>query len=93
MVEKPKVTMPGTVEKLIQPVRPDGKEKAQVSIEGADTLYREIRIENKLRSPNGEQFRLKEGAEVEVTVEADPHAVVKAEVPNDEGNDPTYSGK
>jgi hypothetical protein len=42
---------------------------------GAEPLYEEIRIENSLQSPNGEQVRLKQGAEVEVIVEAGENAV------------------
>jgi len=38
----------------------------------ADHLYREIRIENTLTDENGAKVRLKQGAEVEVTVEASP---------------------
>jgi hypothetical protein len=71
MTEKPSVTLPGTVEKIIQPAKPGEPEKAQISIEGADDLYREIRIENTLTGDNG-RVRLKQGAEVDVTVEADP---------------------
>jgi hypothetical protein len=50
---------------------PNEPEKAQISVEGADTLYREIRIENSLTDKNGDEVRLNEGAEVDVTVEAD----------------------
>ncbi len=74
MTEKPSVTLPGTVEKIIQPPDPSQPEKAQIEIEGADDLYREIRIENSLTTENGKEVRLKKGAEVEVTVEADPKA-------------------
>jgi hypothetical protein len=74
MPEKPNVTLPGTVEKIIKPLTPTQPEKAQIAIEGADDLYREIRVENSLTKENGEQVRLKNGAEVEVTIEADPEA-------------------
>jgi hypothetical protein len=77
MVEKSKITLPGTVEKIIEPVRPHGREKVQVAVEGADPLYQEIRIENTLQSPNGEQVRLKKGAEVDVTIEASHDASSK----------------
>jgi hypothetical protein len=70
MSEKPSTTLPGTVEKIIKPVSPDEPEKAQIAVEGADDLYREIRIDNTLTKSNGDQVRLKPGAEVEVTVEA-----------------------
>ena len=75
--EKATITLPATVEKIIKPPHPSEPEKAQIAIEGADDLYREIRIENSLESPTGEEVRLKEGAQVEVTVEADPAAVAQ----------------
>lgn len=71
MAEKSTTTMPGTVEKIIHPPHPAEPEKAQIAVEGADHLYREIRIENTLTNADGEEVRLKEGAKVEVTVEAD----------------------
>jgi hypothetical protein len=74
MTAKPSVTLPGTVEKIIQPSEPNQAEKAQIAIEGADDLYREIRIENSLTADNGKEVRLKKGSEVDVTVEADPEA-------------------
>jgi hypothetical protein len=74
MTEKPNVTLPGTVEKIIQPSHPDEPEKAQIAIEGADMLYGEIRIENSLTDKNGHAVRLKKGAEVDVTVAADKDA-------------------
>ena len=70
MSENPSVTLPGTVEKIIKPIASDDPEKAQIAVEGADHLYREIRIENTLTDENGHKVRLREGAEVEVTVEA-----------------------
>src|SRR5262249_12514148 len=45
MTEKHRVTLPGTVEKVIKPVA-DEPEKAQIAIHDGDPLYREIRIEN-----------------------------------------------
>ena len=74
MTDKPSVTLPGTVEKIIKPSEPGEPEKAQISIEGADDLYREIRVENSLTAKNGDQVGLKQGAEVEVTLEADKEA-------------------
>ncbi|MGA7400625.1 MAG: hypothetical protein WBW38_11425 [Candidatus Sulfotelmatobacter sp.] len=74
MTENPSVTLPGTVEKIIRPLEPSEAEKAQIAIEGADELYREIRVENSLTDENGNEVRLKKGASVEVTVEAPPEA-------------------
>jgi len=74
MKEKPSVTLPGKVEKIIKPADPREPEKAQIAIEGADTLYKEIRIENSLKDKNGGEVRLKKDADVDVTVEADKGA-------------------
>jgi hypothetical protein len=74
MPEKPSVTLPGVVEQIIESPHPDIPEKAQIAVEGADDLYQEIRIENTLTDDKGKEVRLKEGAEVEVTVEAEPGA-------------------
>jgi|ERR1700688_3363654 hypothetical protein len=74
MSEKPSTTLPATVEKIIKSPSPSEPEKAQISVEGADHLYREIRIENSLTDENGDKVRLKQGAEVEVTIEAEPEA-------------------
>jgi hypothetical protein len=71
MSEKPNVTLPGKVEHIIKSAHPSEPEKAQIAVEGADDLYKEIRIENTLTDEKGRPVRLKKGAEVEVTVEAD----------------------
>ena len=79
--EKPAVTLPGTVEKIIHPIDPAEPEKAQIAVEGADHLYREIRVENLLKDANGRDVSLKPGAEVDVTIAADPAATKPAEQP------------
>jgi hypothetical protein len=73
---KPKTVKPGTVQKIIKPPHPQQPEKAEIAIEGADDLYREIRIENTLLDAEGQEVKLKEGAEVDVTVEAEPEATI-----------------
>jgi hypothetical protein len=75
--EKPAVTLPAVVEKIVKPINPSEPEKAQIAIQGADHLYREIRVENTLENAAGEKVRLKPGAEVEVTIEAPVEAVEK----------------
>jgi len=72
MNEKPSATLPGVVEKVIKPPHPSEPERAQIAVEGADHLYKEIRIKNNLTDENGNEVALKEGAKVDVTVEADP---------------------
>ena len=74
--KKPKTTKPGTVEKIIKSPFPQVPEKAEISIEGADHLYREILIENTLEDERGNKVKLKVGAQVDVTVEADPKDTV-----------------
>lgn len=74
MAENPSATMPAVVEKIIKPPYSGAKEKAQIAVEGADHLYREIRIENTLTDEEGNKVALKPGAEVQVTVEAEPEA-------------------
>lgn len=83
--EKPSVTMPGTVEKIIHSLDPNQPEKAEVAIDGADELYREIRIDNTLTDENGHEVRLKKGAQVEVTVAADPEHTIKTSGKNGNG--------
>jgi hypothetical protein len=75
--DKAGVTLPGKVEKIIRPVTPGEPEKAQIHVDGAEDLYREIRIENVLQNEKGETVHLKQGAEVEVTVEAEAAALTK----------------
>jgi hypothetical protein len=72
MPKKPKITKPGRVQRVIKPFYPQMPEKAEIAVEGADHLYREIRIDNALEDAQGRKVKLKEGAEVDVTIEADP---------------------
>jgi hypothetical protein len=76
---KASATLPGKVEKVIHAHPGSGEpEKAQIAVEGADHLYREIRVPNSLTDAHGHTVKLKEGAEVEVKIEADP-VVTKSE--------------
>jgi hypothetical protein len=72
--DKATITLPAIVEKVIRSTNPDEPDKVQIAIEGADELYREIRVENTLHDPDGNPVSLKKGADVEVTVEAEPEA-------------------
>lgn len=76
MVKKRK-KLKGVVQKIIKSPAQNQPEKAQIDIEGADDLYREIRVENVVTSENGEKAALKPGAEVDVIVEADSSATTK----------------
>lgn len=79
MSDKPSTTLPATVEKIIKPIFPSEPERAQIAIQGADHLYREVRIENTLTDENGKKVRLKPGAEVEVTIAAEPEATTASD--------------
>ena len=48
------------------------RKRAEITIEGADQLYREIRIDNTLEDEMGKKVKLREGSHVNVTVEANP---------------------
>lgn len=73
---KPTVTLAGKVEKIIPPAYRGEPEKAQIVVEGAEDLYREIRIDNALEGASGAPVKLKQGAEVAVTIEAETAATV-----------------
>jgi len=75
--EKPSTTLTGTVQKIIPPFIPSEAEKAQIGVEGADHLYRELRIKNELIDDEGERVKLKPGAEIELTIEASPDQTTK----------------
>jgi hypothetical protein len=72
MAEKASTTLPGTVEQIIRSPFPHEPDKAEIAVEGADDLYKEIRIENTLIDEDGNEVSLKKGAQVEVTIEAEP---------------------
>ena len=69
--------MRGTVAKVIKSSHPGQPEKAEIDIHNAEDLYREIRIDNELTDDTGEKASLKQGAEVDVIVEADSGATTK----------------
>jgi hypothetical protein len=75
--KKATTKLPGIVQRVIKPHPDSGEpEKAQISVEGADHLYRELRVPNKLTDEDGHQVKLKPGAEVEVKIEAEEAVVV-----------------
>lgn len=76
MTRKPKTTKPGRVVKVIKSPHPQIPEKAEIAVKEADPLYQEIRLENVLENEDGKKVKLKEGAHVEVTIEADPKDTV-----------------
>jgi hypothetical protein len=78
MTKKLKTTKPGRVRQIIKPIHPSLPEQAEIEIHDADHLYREIRIKNELEDEHGKKVKLKELADVDVIVEADPKATTPA---------------
>ena len=76
---KPSTTLPGKVEKIIRSPVPDDPEQAEITVPDAEPLYQEIRIENKLKDQDGNTVKLKPGASVDVTIEADAKDTEKSE--------------
>ena len=76
MDRKKQKRLRGTVQKVIKSIANE-PEKTQIGIDEADELYREIRVENIVTSEDGEKAQLKEGAKVDVVVEADSDATQK----------------
>jgi hypothetical protein len=74
---KKRKKLQATVEKVIKSVNPNDPEKAQITIDEADDLYREVRIDNVVTDESGEKAHLKPGAKVDVIVEADSSATTK----------------
>lgn len=82
MTKKKRKQLRGSVEKIIK--ADHSPERAQITIHEAEHLYREIRVENELIDGDGSKARLKEGAEVDVIVEADSDAtLVKPTMPDE----------
>ena len=67
--EVPTVTLSGVVQKIVKSVGSEA-EKAEIAIQGAEDLYKEIRIDNALVNASGETVPMKPGTEVDVTIVA-----------------------
>lgn len=85
LTEKVAVTLPRIVDKVV-PAIGAVAEKAQITVEGAEPLYKEIRVENNLQDSAGNPVALKKGAEVQVTIEGEPEAAAPKK-PDDSSTD------
>lgn len=74
--EMPTVTLSGVVQKIVKSVGAE-PEKAEITLQGAEDLYKEIRIDNALVSASGETVPMKPGTEVDVTIVARDEAAKK----------------
>jgi hypothetical protein len=77
MPKQSSVTLLGTVEKIIPSSIPGTPEKAQISVQSAEPLYREVRIENTLTDESGGKVSLKPGSQVDVIITADASTTVE----------------
>lgn len=73
---RPWKTVSGVVNKIIKTGIARQPEKAEISVIPADYLFREIRIENSLVSPDGNTVALKQGARLDLTFEAETHDTI-----------------
>jgi hypothetical protein len=71
MPDKPSVTLPGMVEKIIPSLSPNEEDTVQIRVESDHDLYRDVRIENTLTNESGGKVSLKLGSPVEITVTAE----------------------
>lgn len=54
----PSTTLMGTVQRIIKPLVSSEAERAQIVVEGADHLYKELCIENALTDADGNRVHL-----------------------------------
>jgi hypothetical protein len=75
MNKKASTTLPGTVDKIVKPPAPGKREQAQIAVDGADRIYKEIRIENALTDDLGHEVRLEPDDKVKVTIASEPEPI------------------
>lgn len=68
---KPWKTLSAVVNKIVKSVLPDQPDEVEISITGAEDLFREIRIENSFTNVDGRLIALTSGAHLDVTFEAE----------------------
>jgi hypothetical protein len=78
---RPYKTVSAVVNKLLQPDSSHQPEKVEIAIGAADPLFREVRLENRFTSPQGEIVSLKQGAQVDVTFEAEIRDTIELQSP------------
>jgi chromatin segregation and condensation protein Rec8/ScpA/Scc1 (kleisin family) len=79
---RPSRTLPAVVTKtLTSTFMKAAPEKVEISIAHADELFREVRMENVLTNVDGRHVALKDGAQVEVTFEANVSDTIALESP------------
>lgn len=74
---RPWKTVSGSAQKIVSNIHPGQSESVEIAIDGAEHLFREIRLENSFTALDGQPVALKQGARVDVTFEADAKDTVK----------------
>jgi hypothetical protein len=77
---RPWKELSGSVQKIVKNVYANQTEIVEIGIDQAENLFREIRIDNAFTDVDGHTVALKEGAVVDVTVEANAKDTVKTAV-------------
>jgi len=71
VTEGASTSLAATVETIVKSPIPNVPEKAQIHLEGTESLYRELRFENTLTNDSGDHVSLQPDARVKVTVKAE----------------------
>jgi hypothetical protein len=85
--KKAATTLRGKVQKIIPDFLSIDSEQAEIEVERAEPLYREIRIENKLQDEEGKEVGLKPDAQVDVTIEAEPQETTPKRPPQSQSGE------
>jgi hypothetical protein len=75
---RPNTSMSGTVDKITPSRSRRRPEEAQIGVDKAARRHRDLRIENSLTDDSSDEVKLKKGAHVEVTIEAEPTKIAKS---------------
>jgi hypothetical protein len=92
MNKKASTTLPGSVDKIVKPPATGEREQAQIAVEGADRIYKEIRIENALTDDLGHEVRLEPGDKVKVTIASEPEPIPFGRHGSHKGHDAKPAG-
>jgi len=79
--DRPWKTISAVVKKILPTGVVRNPEKVEITINEADYLFREVRLENTLTDPTGGTVALKQGARLDVTLEANVADTVNRSAP------------
>jgi len=79
--DRPWKTVSAVVKKILPTGVARSPEKVEITIDEADYLFREVRLENALTDPSGSVVALKQGARLDLTLEANVADTVNRPAP------------